>query len=256
MWLLLCVVVLARAALAQPSVGVCVVSTGRDYDSGNSTEGLGRIATLFASLSGQGVRRCLVSDFRVHSAAAAATLQRVDKDAVIDDWFDTKTPAELRAAEPELADQYQGMSILTMVLHRLARIIEYATPRYDVPLYLDDDMYACPGVEPLLGAALLDLAATADVRLVERWLSQGQLDPGTEESRAVAQWLYEGRPPHLFRRFDLQGGAVLLVKSPSQQRWARAARQAYVDLWTAVRDKSHVARCVEINQCVGCTILH
>jgi hypothetical protein len=52
------------------------------------------------------------------------------------------------------ADQYDGMSILTMVLHRLARIIEYATPRYDVTLYLDDDMYACPGVEPLLGAAL------------------------------------------------------------------------------------------------------
>ena len=95
MWLLLCVVVLARAALAQPSVGVCVVSTGRDYDSGNSTEGLGRIATLFASLSGQGVRRCLVSDFRVHAAAAAATLRRVDADAAVDDWFDVKTPAEL-----------------------------------------------------------------------------------------------------------------------------------------------------------------
>ena len=73
---LLCVVMLARAALAQRSVGVCVVSTGRDFRSGNSTEGLGRIATLMASLAGQGVRRCLVSDFRVHAAAAAATLRR------------------------------------------------------------------------------------------------------------------------------------------------------------------------------------
>ena len=85
----------------------------------------------------------------------------------------------LRCARPR--------TTITMVLHRLARIIEYATPRYDVTLYLDDDMYACPSVTPLLGAALLDLAATADVRLVERWLSQGQIDPGTEESRAVAQ---------------------------------------------------------------------
>jgi len=126
-----------------------------------------------------------------------------------------------------------------MVLHRLARIIEYATPRYDVTLYLDDDMYACPGVEPLLGAALLDLAATADVRLVERWLSQGQLDPGTEESRAVAQWLYEGRPPHLFRRFDLQGGAVLLRRSPSQRRFAEILRQTYVEMWTG---KQHQKR--------------
>ena len=103
-----------------------------------------------------------VLDFRVHAAAAAATLRRVDADAAVEDWFDVKTTAELQAAEPKLAEQYRGMSILTMVLHRLARIIEYATPRYDVTLYLDDDMYACPGVEPLLGAALLDLAATAE----------------------------------------------------------------------------------------------
>ena len=131
MRLLLTLVVLARAALAQPSVGVCVVSTGRDFRSGNSTEGLGRIATLMASLAGQGVRRCLVSDFRGEAATAAATLRRVDADAVVDDWFDTKSFDELRAAEPALADQYRGMSILTMVLHRLTRIIEYETPRYD-----------------------------------------------------------------------------------------------------------------------------
>ena len=95
----LLLVVLARAALAQPSVGVCVVSTGRDVRSGNSTEGLGRIATLFASLHDQGVRRCLVSDFREHAATAAASLRRVEADAAVDDWFDVKTPAELRAAE-------------------------------------------------------------------------------------------------------------------------------------------------------------
>ena len=133
------------------------------------------------------------------------------------------------------------MSIHAPDIHRLARIIEYArvTPRYDVTLYLDDDMYACPSVNPLLGAALLDLAATADVRLVERWLSQGQLDPGTEESRAVAQWLYEGRPPHLFRRFDLQGGAVLLRRSPAQIRFAQILRETYVDMWTG---KQHQKR--------------
>ena len=34
------------------------------------------------------------------------------------------------------------------------------------------------------------------------------------------------------------------MKSPTQKSWARAARQAYVDLWAAVRDKSHVARTV------------
>ena len=84
-----------------------------------------------------------------------------------------------------------------------------------------------------------DIAATADVRLVERWLSQGQIDPGTEESRAVAQWLYEGRPPHLFRRFDLQGGAVLLKRSPSQIRFAQILRETYVDMWTG---KQHQKR--------------
>ena len=47
----------------------------------------------------------------------------------------------------------EGMSILAMVAHRLTRILTYAEPPYDVTLYLDDDMYACPGVEPLLGAA-------------------------------------------------------------------------------------------------------
>ena len=126
-----------------------------------------------------------------------------------------------------------------MVLHRLARIIAYAAPPYDVTLYLDDDMYACPSVTPLLGAALLDLAATADVRLVERWLSQGQLDPGTEESRAVARWLFEGRPPHIFRRFDLQGGTVLLKRSLAQIRFARILRETYAEMWTG---KQHQKR--------------
>ena len=105
----------ATSALAQPSVGVCVVSTGRDVHSANSTEGLGRVATLFASLNDQAVRRCLISDFRSRAATAAATLRRVDANAVVDDWFDVKTPAELRAAEPELIEQYEGMSILAMV---------------------------------------------------------------------------------------------------------------------------------------------
>ena len=66
------VAITTPAALAQQSVGVCVVTTGRDYHIGNAT-GLGRIATLMASLSGQGVRRCLISDFRKHAATAAAT---------------------------------------------------------------------------------------------------------------------------------------------------------------------------------------
>ena len=96
----------ARAAL-EPSVGVCVVSTGRDYHSGNAT-GLGRIAPFFASLRGQGVRRCLISDFRKHAATAAATLQRIDPHAAVDDWFDVKTLDELRAEEPELAATYDG----------------------------------------------------------------------------------------------------------------------------------------------------
>ena len=74
---------------------------------------------------------------------------------------------------------------------------------------------------------------------MERWLSQGQLDPGTEESRAVARWLFDGRPPHIFRRFDLQGGAVLLRRSPSQIRFAQILRETYVDMWTG---KQHQKR--------------
>lgn len=172
------------------------------------------------------VRRCLISDFRHDAAIAAATLRRIDERAAIGDWFDAATHTELRKAAPFLADEmYRGTRGIT-VYHRMARIVAYAEPPYDVTLYLDDDMFACPGVDPPLGAALLELAATADVRLAERWLSQGRADPGDPDSRAMAQELVDGRPPRLFRRFDLQGGAVLLKRSPAQRRFAQTLRRA------------------------------
>ena len=36
----------------------------------------------------------------------------------------------------------------------------------------------------------------------------------------------------LSRPFDLQGGAILLTKSEPQRAWARALREAYVELWS------------------------
>jgi hypothetical protein len=235
----------ATPAPRAETVGVCVVLTHRDRSKSYRT-GLGELATLMASLAGQGVRRCLVSDTAKSGgpAAAAAALRRIDGRAVVDDWFDAKTSDEVMAAEPTLLSHWNRNHAGTVV-HRMTRFLAYAEVPYDVTLYLD-------------------------VQLSERWLSQGYGNQNSEESRRAARWLFDDRPPRFFRStndstmstkylfgksrrgFDLQGGAVLLVKSPSQQRWARAARQAYVDLWTAVRDKKHVARCVEINQCVGC----
>ena len=80
------------------------------------------------------------------------------------------------------------------------------------------------------------------LRLAERWLSQGQAHSHKAESRAVAQWLFDGRPPRLWRRFDLQGGAVLLKRSPSQLRFAKILRETYVDMWKKTSTKNKQQR--------------
>ena len=74
------------SVLRAETVGVCVVLTHRDRSKSYRT-GLGELATLMASLAGQGVRRCLVSDTAKPGgpAAAAAALRRIDGRAVVDD---------------------------------------------------------------------------------------------------------------------------------------------------------------------------
>ena len=49
------------AAAVQPSVGVCVVLTNIDH---KKQESFAELASLLASLDGQQVRRCLVSDLK------------------------------------------------------------------------------------------------------------------------------------------------------------------------------------------------
>ena len=88
--------------------------------------------------------------------------------------------------------------------------------------------YLCTGGRGNIG---LSTTETGPVRLADRRLSQGEATVADIESRRVARWLYDGRPPHLWRHFDLQGGAVLLARSPAQRRFAAAARRAFVDLW-------------------------
>ena len=53
--------------------------------------------------------------------------------------------------------QWNGTRGSHVVAHRLARILSYEAPPYDVTLYLDDDTYICPG-SASLGSQLLDLA--------------------------------------------------------------------------------------------------
>ena len=93
------------------------------------------------------------------------------------------------------------------IVHYFTKILAYDRPPYDVTLYLDDDMYACFDIGSL-GDALLNLAETAPVRLSDRRLSQGEATVDDEESRRVARWLHDGRPPRLWRRFDLHGGGA------------------------------------------------
>ena len=140
------------AAAVQPSVGVCIVLTNIDH---TKHESFAELSSLLASLAGQDVRRCLVSDLKTHKGTVAEKLLKHDAKAVIDDWYSTKSVKELAALEPALMGQWNGTHGQHVVTHRLARILSYETPPYDVTLYLDDDTYICPGVP--LGSQLLAL---------------------------------------------------------------------------------------------------
>ena len=64
---------------------------------GDGNNGVG-----IASLAGQDVRRCLVSDLKAHKGTVTKRLLAHDANAVIDDWYSTQTPEELTKLEPEL----------------------------------------------------------------------------------------------------------------------------------------------------------
>ena len=103
---------------------------------------------------------------------------------MVDDWFDAKTSAEVAAAEPTLITNFNRDHAGTVV-HRMTRFLAYAEVPYDVTLYLDDDMYVCPG-EPL-GPLLRDVARRGGpVQLAERWLAQGSANKN-EDARRITR---------------------------------------------------------------------
>ena len=71
-------------------------------------EAFAELSSLLASLAGQDVRRCLVSDLKAHKGTVTKGLLAHDANAVIDDWYATKTPAELTKLEPELMREWNG----------------------------------------------------------------------------------------------------------------------------------------------------
>jgi len=228
-----------RRDAAAKTVGACVVLTRvRDWQPARD---------LFESLADAGLRRCVVTD---EPRAARASLA-----SVVDDVVAAPTHADAAAAEPELWAAWNGTANFPTVAHRLIRILAYARPPYATTLYLDDDTYACPLPGDPLGKVVERLAARAPVRLAERWLAQGEATlegrgAAAAETQRVVDAFVEaaacggeaecadaaaGRV--VFRRgaYDLQGGVVLLRRSPAAARWAAALRRAYADAWTAPR---------------------
>jgi hypothetical protein len=235
---------LAAAATSQKTVGVCVVLTHFVYEDRAGVAHLGELrdlTALFGSLKDQKVCRCLVSDFGAHRVRISEKLRRIDKAAAVDDWVEALTWDEVQRMEPAVFARWNTSNAFPHILvHYLTKILAYDRLPYDVTLYLDDDMYACFDVG-FLGDALLELAETGPVRLSDRRLSQGEASLDDSESRQIARYLHDGRPPALWRHFDLQGGAVLLKRSPRQQRFAAYARRAFVDLWSGTYTKAVIA---------------
>ena len=130
---------LLRVAAARPSVGVCIVLTNIDHQ---KHEAFAELSSLLASLAGQDVRRCLVSDLKAHKGTVTKRLLAHDANAAVDDWyFFSSTPVgdgvvdNQRLAQLLKDADYQGF---------LAMEIDFLHPDYS-----DEDEAVAQSVQEL-----------------------------------------------------------------------------------------------------------